>query len=96
MKLSIAGEGAELLPMRYRVLLFLLSVCLACGLFMLLGQPSPAIKVLGRWFSGLAWIFLLLFTVLGLLALRGRSSQGWWIFPIFVGLSYLAGMVSDV
>ena len=81
---------------KYRVLICLLSVGLGCGVFLLLGLQRHAEKLFGSWYSGLAWIFLSLFTALTVLILRDRFIRVRWLFPICIVLSYVAGIVANV
>jgi len=73
----------------HRVLIPLLSVTLAAGVFVLLGLHEPAARLLHRWFFGLALLFILFFA-LALISLPQRVAGGLRIFPASIVLSYFA------
>jgi len=71
----------------------LLSVGLGCGLFLALGLQRHTEKLLGRWYGGSASIFQF-FGALIILSLRGRVVKARWLFPICIGLSYVAAIIA--
>jgi hypothetical protein len=77
---------------KHRVLICLLSVGMASGLFLLLGLQRHAVRLLGHWYFGVATLFAILFVGLSLACLRGRFSKVRWVFPVCLAISYVAAI----